>query len=143
HLENKYQDGKLLGKSGGEEVLVLAKPGYAVGGVEVRAGLAFDAVRFVFMRVKGAALDSTDSYTSDWAGHDGGSATQVSGGGKPSVGIFASEQSELTGMGLVLADVYTVAEPAAKKPAKAGGDDFRTWKSADGKFNVEAKFGGR
>ncbi len=67
---------------------VMARPGYAVGGLNLRAGLIVDAFQLVFMRVEGGRLNPADTYTSDWIGDpSGGDASTVSGNGRPIVGL--------------------------------------------------------
>jgi S1-C subfamily serine protease len=93
------QFGTLLGAV----VTVKAKDGYAVGGLKVNAGLWVDGLTVNFMRVKGAQLDSSDSYQSDYVGGKGGNPTILAGDGTPVVGIIGkSNKQGTTGIGLIL-----------------------------------------
>src|SRR4029077_10735016 len=49
-------------------VRVVARPGYAVGGVPVRSGLHITGLSLTFMRINGRALDPLQSYDSEWVG---------------------------------------------------------------------------
>ena len=88
-VEDKYELGQLCGSEGGEaQTQVLAKPGYAVGKIESRAGLVNNAVRLTFYRVKDQRLDPDDSYTTQWLGSEGGGEMPAIGGrGEVIVGI--------------------------------------------------------
>jgi hypothetical protein len=86
---------------------VMARPGYAVGGLNLRAGLIVDAFQLVFMRVEGGKLNPADTYTSDWLGDPsgGGGASTVSGNGRPIVGLRGRANArELTSLGAVVAN---------------------------------------
>lgn len=104
-VDNEYHMGKLCGSSDGEaQTEVLAKPGYAIGRIECRAGLVNNAVRLTFQRVKEHSLDIDDSYTTQWLGSEGGSIMPAIGGrGEAIVGLSGSFQRnhdivELQGM---------------------------------------------
>lgn len=62
---------------------VRAKPGYAVGGVKVRAGGALDAFNLVFFKVSPDEYRSNpdDKYESGWYGGGGGNESQLGGWG--------------------------------------------------------------
>jgi hypothetical protein len=88
------------------EITVVAKPGYAVGGVNTRAGLLLDAVQLVFMKYQDGHLDPNDSYASAWLGDPtGGNLKNVSGEGKIIAGFHGvTNQREVNSLGLVVAD---------------------------------------
>ncbi len=80
------------------------KPGYAVGGLNVKGGLRVDGLEFVFMRIKEDGLDKSDSYTSPWLGGQGGGEPATFGGeGSPVVGLAGRGGSDLDAIGLVSA----------------------------------------
>ncbi|MEX2027359.1 MAG: hypothetical protein WEH44_08655, partial [Pirellulaceae bacterium] len=80
-VEGEYQLGKLCGSPGGAaQTQVLAKPGYAIGRIESRAGLVNNAVRLTFFKVKDQGLDIDDSYTTQWLGSEGGGDMPAIGG---------------------------------------------------------------
>ncbi|RUL82930.1 hypothetical protein [Tautonia sociabilis] len=84
----------------------VARPGYAVGAIETKAGLLLDAFRFVFMRIDGDGLDPADWYRSDWLGDPGGGGPgAVSGDGKLVIGLIGlSNGREINALGLVVAE---------------------------------------
>ncbi|HEV3262058.1 MAG TPA: hypothetical protein VG013_34725 [Gemmataceae bacterium] len=94
----------------GEGVIrVEAKPGYAVGGVTIKAGLGVDGMSVTFMEIREGGLNPKRAYESEWlGGMGGGPKTTVAGDGAPVVGIFgatAEGTSTFNGLGLVTAAV--------------------------------------
>ncbi len=80
-----------------------AKPGYAVGAIEVSAGLWLDGISVTFMKINGAKLDPKDSYSSNQFGTKSKRTTILGGDGTPVVGIVGkANQNDCTGIGLVL-----------------------------------------
>lgn len=81
-----------------------ARPGYAVGGIIVKAGLFVDGFSIVFMRVNGDSLDPKDAYESDWLGGTGGDdKVQIGGTGAPVIGIIGrADQDHCSGLGLLM-----------------------------------------
>ena len=102
------------------KVRVLAKPGYAVGGVTLRTGLNIDGMSVTFMRISGRTLDPNQSYVSEWlGGRTGGTQKSVTGDGAPVVGVFGNQDADhIYSLGLVLADLPP-APIAVKKPEQA------------------------
>jgi predicted Zn finger-like uncharacterized protein len=103
-VNNKEEYGKQRGKKRERVVKVIAKPGYAIGAITIKAGLLVDGLSVTFMKVKGMKLDPTDSYESEWVGGmGGGGPTKLGGDGSPVVGIVGHERdNEATGLGLLL-----------------------------------------
>jgi hypothetical protein len=96
--------GRKFGIEWHKRVTVKAKPGYAVGALNVKAGLLVNGFSVTFMRVKGAALDPMDSYTSPWIGDltGGNGPTLLTGNGVPIVGIIGRHNArECAGIGLL------------------------------------------
>jgi predicted Zn finger-like uncharacterized protein len=99
---------------GGGQSKTVAKPGYAVGGMRARVGLAVNGVQFVYMRIKNKQLDPKDAYDSEWLGsNQGGSELTSIGKGQPLVGVFGSHANFVTGLG------FLVMQPASKRAASA------------------------
>lgn len=95
-------EGSPRGNNGGE--IVLAKKGYAVGGLSVRSGDVVNAVQIIFMRINadGMSLDPKDSYLSDWlGGKGGGKPKDISGRGRMVVGVTGNSGDIIDGLGLV------------------------------------------
>jgi len=88
---------------------VLAKKGYAVGGITIKAGLGIDGFSATFMRIENGRLNPADSYTSEWTGgRGGGKETPLAGDGSVAVGIFGGvnndrklTQAQLRSLGLL------------------------------------------
>jgi hypothetical protein len=136
--------GQRCGQPGGDEHPVLAKPGYAVGAMNARAGLVLNAVQLVFYRIDGRRLDPTDSYASEWVGSEGGSPYQLDARGDPILGVFGGWHEDVIYLGIEPGEqIEEPAESAAVTSAPGASaptpQDFRTWTSADGNFTVEAK----
>jgi hypothetical protein len=97
--------GRTLGFPNGPSERIEAKPGYAVGAVDMRTGLCVDAMKIKFMAVTGDRLDPADSYESAWLG--GTLVTHVAtlgGNGAPIIGIVGrppkDAKTPVLGLGL-------------------------------------------
>ena len=96
--------GKIHGEPAGKPTVVVAKNGYAVGGISVKTGVRVDGFRITFMRVVGKTLDKHKSYTSQWLGGRGGDPeVKLGGDGKIVVGIRVRSGADLDAIGLVQA----------------------------------------
>lgn len=84
---NGEKTGPAFGLARPRVVTLKAKPGYAVGGLTVRAGDAFDGFGVTFMKIQGGSLNKDDTYTSDWYGIDGGTEQKFGFDGSWIVGI--------------------------------------------------------
>ncbi len=85
----------------------VARPGYAVGAVEVKSKTYVSGVRITFMKLKpDGTLDPADAYTSPWLGpHEVGTKdTKLSGEGRAVIGLVCYQAGHLSGLGLVLND---------------------------------------
>ena len=95
--------GSSHGSNGGTNEEAIAKPGYAVGEMVIRAGNSVDGFRLVFMRIRGRRLDPKDSYESQWFGGQGGEReTKLGGDGNPVLGIFGSNGTNIDAIGLIV-----------------------------------------
>lgn len=92
---------------------VMAKEGYAVGGVNVEASPYFSGLQVIFMRVDGKRLKPTDSYLSDWIRAPSATATTekatYKSDGKLVVGIHGFQGAICNTMG-----IYYQLEPGEK-----------------------------
>jgi hypothetical protein len=99
-----YQVGRRMGRNPDTVTRILARPGYAVAGIDARVAGPLTSVRFEFMRADGDRLDPDDSYVSDWVGHGRGHLSSVTGDGYPVVGILGRGNSRgIEALGLVIA----------------------------------------
>lgn len=94
--------GKKRGNSDGKAII--AKEGYAVGGLMVRSGEVVDSIQIVFMRVNpdGLTLNAQDTYLSEWLGGGGkGGGREISARGRLVVGVTGQTGDVVEGIGLV------------------------------------------
>ena len=104
-VKNQNQNGTRHGLPGGNsQHRVVAKPGYAVGGLVVRAGLVMNAIQLEFHRNENGVLDPEDSYRSEWIGCEGGRLFDpITSNGKPVRGISGSYIDDQLGIRLLYA----------------------------------------
>lgn len=101
--EKGQKPGPMLGKPGRQSIKLVAKPGYAVGALRIRAGIAIDAISLTYMELGPKGLKPDKSYQSDWVGGNGGTETQLGGAGAPVVGVVAhGTSSQVMALGLVM-----------------------------------------
>ncbi len=83
--------------------MVVARPGYAVGGVVVDGDDHVTAMQVIFMRILPHGLSVKDSYESDWIGEPTGDTTTVLGGrGEFVIGIYGRKGMNVDALGLLL-----------------------------------------
>lgn len=147
-LVNEYVVGAPCGSLGDHRELILAKPGYVVGGALVAANedrLAIQ-LRFVKYDAEQGELNSFDQYDSERVGRSTGKVIELDGKGAMVVGIFGKANE--TGIcGLGVAGLKPATEASATTAVSnsnpngtSNGTVFRVWFSRDRKFSVEAKF---
>jgi len=99
--------GNHYGRSEGDPITLEAKEGFAVAGLEVKAGERMDQLRVIFMRYN-VALDgfnSADAYKSDWIGGPSQPAERrLIPNQKMIVGIFGGSGLGLDHFGLLYVD---------------------------------------
>jgi hypothetical protein len=84
---------------------VVARPGYAVGGLTVRTKRFVNAVQVTFMRLgPDGRPDPRDSYTSAWLGADKvqGREVKLGGDGRPVIGLSCKQGGILNAVALVM-----------------------------------------
>jgi hypothetical protein len=83
---------------------LLAKPGYAVGGMTAKATERFNSFKLLFMKISGNRLDPADSYESPWVGgQNGGPEVRQGGDGRPAVGLHGRAGAEIDSAALIFA----------------------------------------
>jgi hypothetical protein len=82
---------------------IVARDGYAVGGILVRSGEVIDGLQLIFMRMKpdGLSLDPQDFYVSDWIGKAGNGARELSAKGKLIIGLTGRHGDVVESLGLI------------------------------------------
>lgn len=101
-VDGAVRGGAVLGRPSGDPRELRARPGYAVGAVDVRAGHRLDGLRIVFLRIVGDRLEPSDAYESPWAGGRGGGSARLGGDGRPVVGIVGRHGADVDALGLLL-----------------------------------------
>ncbi|AWM36268.1 Serine protease Do-like HtrA [Gemmata obscuriglobus] len=101
--------GEQFGTLAGPAVKVVAKPGYAVGALALKARGGLDSIVITFMKVVDGKLDPKDSYESERLGGPGGPGgrepVRVGGDGTLVVGLLArANHKDVTGLGLIYPD---------------------------------------
>jgi hypothetical protein len=92
--------GRIYGSVVGPVTTVVARPGYAVGGLVTHTGLTVDGFGMVFMKVDDDRLDPDDTYNSPWIGDTkGGSPGEVNSNGRI-VGLQGRSGGEVFALGL-------------------------------------------
>ena len=84
---------------------VVAREGYAVGGITVRTRTFANSVQLVFMKIKSdGGLDPMDNYTSDWLGADvsGVKEIKLGGVGRSVIGFHCKQGAILNALALVM-----------------------------------------
>jgi hypothetical protein len=117
-VKNEEVLGKQYGTDTRRVSRAIAKPGYAVAGLTVKAGLVVDGMSVTFMKVDDLGrLNPRDSYQTVWVGGQGGKApVLLAGTGSRVVGIIGrSNKSNVTGLGLLF-------QTAVKAPATKPGE---------------------
>lgn len=117
---------------------LVARAGYAVGGLEVAGDQRLDGLSVRFFRLTDSALDPADAYDSEWVGSTmTGPREFLDGQGQPVVGLFGRLEGEsVLGLGLTFADIprpeptaaaapqtvvaRSLPEPAAEPPSSSG-----------------------
>ena len=95
-------ESRSYGQPTGVAKSILAKPGYAVGGIVARGGDKIDGFKVLFMKVTVEGLDTKDKYESEWVGGTGGFEVTLGGKGRPVVGLHGVSGDDLESFGLLL-----------------------------------------
>lgn len=94
----------IYGEATGDQS-VMARPGYALAGIEVNAGVWVKGVRLVFMEVTPIGFDTSKSYRTDWFGTRPSGVGEVLGGdGRPVYGIWCCRTNICKSIGLIRED---------------------------------------
>jgi hypothetical protein len=103
-------DGPMEGPTHGRvpsgSVQVIAKEGFAVGAMVVKANDAKHGFKLVIMKIDGDKLDPSEAYESNWIGGPAEAPwRQLAGKGGRIVGVFGTFSSILEEVGVISADV--------------------------------------
>jgi len=90
------------GAGSGGEIRVEAKPGYAVGAIELKYDDRPHGLRLTFMRKKDGRLDPGDKYRSRWIGaRSGEHEASLGGNGKAITGLSGRMANDLHALGVL------------------------------------------
>ncbi|MFO0881827.1 MAG: hypothetical protein U0840_31460, partial [Gemmataceae bacterium] len=82
-----------------------AKPGFAVGGIQLRTSQQIEGLSLLYHRIDGNCLEPTPSFRSEWVGNtDEGKEETISTNGLPVVGVFGhmlEGRGQAGGLGLI------------------------------------------
>jgi hypothetical protein len=105
--------GKIYGTAeiGATPQIIKAKPGYAVGAINVRGGGGIDAFQPIFMRIREKDLDRDDKYDGPKVGGTGGGEGTVGGDGNFIIGLHGkvNEKGKMEAMSAVSLTTATAA----------------------------------
>lgn len=88
----------------GPDQILMARDGYAVGGIVTYHDQYFRGFQVIFMRFDGTTLHPEDQYTTAWCGAPARSETvQLAGNGQRVIGIFGRQGLNRDAFGLMLA----------------------------------------
>ena len=136
---SEYVVGAACGHMSETQELILARPGYVVGGAIVAADEKSLSLRLRFVKfdATNGELNTFEQYDSPLIGRSTSPAMELDGKGAMVVGFFGkSAEQRIAGLG------FAGLKPASgTAPATPTGSEtvFRFWFSRDGKFSVEAK----
>ncbi len=119
-------EGKIYGPRprDGVYLSLVAKEGYAVGGISGRAGAWIDGFSLIFMRIRGESLEPADAYESPHVGGQGGNPQEpVNSQGAFIVGVYGGTGAYVDCFGFILAkkgkpDRLEPPSPTAMKEAE-------------------------
>ncbi len=118
-VDDKDSTGTQQGTDLDNVIKVIAKPGYAVGGITVKTGLGLDGMQVKFMKIGDGKLDPKDAYDSDWVGGKGGGGpVKIGGDGTLVNGLIGrtnANSKDVTGLGLVYKETEKSAASTEKK----------------------------
>jgi hypothetical protein len=97
--------GRAYGKpeQGAQAVRIKAKNGYAIGAVQLRAGLFLDGIAVTFMQIQGDRLNPEMNYASEAYGAKGGGDRTLSLPGEPIIGLHGhiAKDGRLHSLGVI------------------------------------------
>ncbi|MBD3674217.1 MAG: hypothetical protein HUJ26_11900 [Planctomycetaceae bacterium] len=84
--------------------VVVAKPGYVLGAIEINAPEFVDGIRLVFMKQTEMGVDPTDHVESQWIGNSTPKPERLENEGKPIIGFHGKGGAVMDALGVIFAD---------------------------------------
>ncbi len=140
--------GEWHGVARGDVTTIMARPGFAVGGLLLRHGVSLESIQIAFVAVReDGRLNAKDFYLSDSVGDTQfGREITLNTEGRHVVGMFGRADNKVFGLGLAAlratksANQDPVLETSGEGAGNPGGKEpYRTWTSSNGKFSVKAQ----
>jgi hypothetical protein len=157
---DEYRVGPWCGEPSDTLHELLAKPGFVVSRIDVRAGLVINAIQLHFSPVREGRLESQDAYSSEWIGSEGGRVAPLERDPALIVGLSGHSAGSLGALTYYTIPPITQAaadEVLAKKAAakeilsketkveetpqstsKNTQPVSRKWTSSNGRFTIDA-----
>ena len=112
--------GRQIGRKKNRSHVLMAKPGYAVGTIEMSSAETPSFIKLTFMKIKGDRLDTFDTYRTKVMGSRSAPSTKIiNPDGQPIVGTYGSyiAGARVTSTGLICANTRRLVEtPLANLP---------------------------
>jgi hypothetical protein len=137
-VADRYETGSWCGEASEDPQSLIANSGYIVGNIQVSYQGGLESIRLKFIRVSDMQLERSDNYVSDWVGTGRGRPGESPSTDRPIVGIDANyDFSGIRAFGFY--PVNAKVEQLSSDSTVSNGGEWRIWKSADGKYTVEAR----
>lgn len=140
-IEDRYYYGERIGPAGGESQLLLAKPGYVVGGANVAARLNVESLQLAFLKFdpQTGDLDEKAYYLSETAGASSAEEERIYANGWQAIGLFGKQSAD----GIMAVGLAAVKASRDRSRNSNAEMEMRTWRSKNGQFSIEARFANR
>ena len=93
--------GQIYGIPSNKPAILRAKPGYAITGLTIKAGLNLDGIRATFMKIDGDRLNPREMYQGAWVSGTKGDEQPIDAKGMPVVGVIVRPNDGSVGIGLI------------------------------------------
>ena len=117
-VKGRYVTGKLKRQGGDDGQILLAPPGFAVGGVQVGSGLWMDALRLIYMPLEGNKLQISNRQYSEWVGGRGGGTKEVVSDGGLIVGVAGSLKENMESLQFLYVEIRRKLKAATSPPRR-------------------------
>jgi hypothetical protein len=119
-VNGKQESGEIVGLDPTDGVRLLAREGYAIGGMVGKAGWWCNGFALIYMKIKpDGSLDPKERYESEWVGWFGEDQDMIRtvGGGRPVIGLVGKiVGSQTTALGLQFqGQEFTPTDPRRRR----------------------------
>ncbi len=100
-VANRCTYGDIHGPTGGQPQEIVAKPGFAIGGLLITTTIPIHSVQAIFLRINNLGqLDPEDRYDSNIVGREGGRKRRIFAEGRPIAEVSGWTRDKLQAIGL-------------------------------------------